>query len=278
MPELPEAETIAQQLSALLVGRRLTGATLFNPEICKIGKGVATFPFGARVTSVTRRGKKIIVAFDDESAVLFSLGMSGTLRLRPDVLPAHTHIAMNFDGTEVIYVDPRRLGRLDPRRPATALLASRPAVDAWCAARLGPDAHTVSWTEFRKRFTGRRAPIKTLLLNQKLLAGVGNIYADETLFRARVHPQARPAALNEAALKRVHAALRRVLNTAIAACGTTFRDYVTPTGGRGDFARFLKVYGRAGQKCRRCGAKIRAIAWPAGRTTHFCPRCQPLPK
>ncbi len=273
MPELPEAETIARGLDAIIRGRRLRAARCVTKGICE--RSVA-YPVGARVAAVTRRGKKVLLNFDDGTVLLVSLGMSGQLRKRnAGPLPAHTHIILKFEGTDILYVDPRRLGRLAPPGAATTMLARAAAIDAWCAVHLGPDALTITWPDFRSRVGGRRRAFKPLLLEQRVIAGVGNIYADEILHRARVHPKARPADLSGDALRRVHRATRTVLARAVKYCGTTFRDYVTPTGATGAFGAFLKVYGREGERCRRCGARIRRLGWPAGRSTYFCPDCQP---
>ncbi len=272
MPELPEAETIARGLDALIRGRRLLGARCLTKGICERR---AKYPVGARVSAVGRRGKKVLVHFDDGTTLMVSLGMSGQLRRANAPRPKHTHMILKFEGLELLYVDPRRLGRLTPARVATTLLAPEAEVARWCDRRLGPDALDVSWREFRTRVGSRRGAFKALLLNQHIITGVGNIYADEILHRARVHPRARAADLSEDRLRGVHRALKTVLRRAIKACGTTFRDYVTPTGETGDFGEFLAVYGREGEFCRRCGAKIKRLAWPPGRSTYYCPSCQP---
>jgi len=273
MPELPEAETIARGLDALIRGRKLLSMRCLMAGICE---RATKYPVGARVAEVARRGKKVLVHFEGGTTLLVSLGMSGQLRRRPNgPLPKHTHIVLNFDGLEFIYVDPRRLGRLVPSRVATTMLAAAGRVASWCDERLGPDATAVSWPEFRERVGARRGAFKPLFLNQRVLAGVGNIYADEILHRAGVHPQTPPASLDEAALRRVYRATKSILKKAVEACGTTFRDYVTPTGARGDFGNFLAVYGREGERCRKCGAAVERLSWPPGRSTYYCPRCQP---
>lgn len=275
MPELPEAETIARGLYSLIYGRRLLGARSLTKGICERR---ARYPVGARVAAVGRRGKKVVVHFDDGTALLVSLGMSGQLRRRGDgPLPKHTHMILKFEGLELLYVDPRRLGRLTPSRVATTMLGGGGEVARWCDDHLGPDALGVSWAEFRARLGRRRGAFKPLLLNQKVIAGVGNIYADEILHRAGVHPKAHPAGLSAERLRGVHRALRAVLGKAIDACGTSFRDYVTPTGASGDFGNFLAVYGREGERCLKCGAVVERVSWPAGRSTYYCPRCQPAP-
>jgi len=272
MPELPEAETIARQLDALLRGRRLVAFRQLTAGICERR---ARAPVGVCVAGVGRRGKKVLVNFENGATLLVALGMSGQLRRRDGgPFPPHTHLVLSFDEAEVIYVDPRRLGRLDVARPATTMLAAEAAVAAWCDRRLGPDALSIGWPEFRERVGKRRGAFKPLLLNQRVVAGVGNIYADEVLHRAGVHPRTRPADLADDELRRVHRALRAILAKAVAHAGTTFRDYVTPRGDAGDFAGFLAAYGREGEPCRRCGGRIRRLSWPAGRSTFYCPRCQ----
>ena len=273
MPELPEAETIARGLDALIRGRRLLGARTMTKGICERR---SKYPVGARVARVGRRGKKVLIHFDDGTVLLVSLGMSGQLRRRPEgQLPKHTHAILNFEGFDLVYVDPRRLGRLTPSRDATTMLAPGEEVARWCDGRLGPDAVDVSWPAFRERLAGRRGAFKPLLLNQRVVAGIGNIYADEILHRAGVHPGARPADLSLEQLRRVHRATKAVLTRAIKACGTTFRDYVTPTGATGDFGNSLAVYGREGERCRKCGSTIKRLRWPPGRSTYYCPSCQP---
>jgi formamidopyrimidine-DNA glycosylase len=275
MPELPEAETIARGLDALISGRRLVGTRWLTKGICERR---SKYPVGARVAAVGRRGKKVLVHFDDGTVLLVSLGMSGQLRRRPNgAMPKHTHVILKFEGLDLLYVDPRRLGRLTPSRVATTMLAPEAEVARWCDGRLGPDAVDVSWPEFRERVGERRGAFKPLLLNQRVLAGIGNIYADEILHRARVHPKTRPVDLSLERLRRVHRAAKAVLERAIKACGTTFRDYVTPTGASGDFGDSLAVYGREGRPCRKCGSPVARLRWPPGRSTHYCPSCQPEP-
>jgi formamidopyrimidine-DNA glycosylase len=276
MPELPEAETIARGLDGQVRGRRLLAARCLRKGICD---RKVRYPVGARVASVGRRAKKVLIHFENGTTLLISLGMSGQLRPRPaGRLPRHTHLLLTFEGAEFVYVDPRRLGRLAPAREATTMLAPAEEVARWCEERLGPDAVDVGWPEFREAVARRRGALKPLLLNQRVIAGIGNIYADEILHRAGIHPRARPADLPEKALRRLHRATRTVLRRAIRANGTTFRDYVTPTGARGDFGDLLAVYGREGEGCRRCGAAVERLRWPAGRSTWYCPGCQPEPE
>jgi formamidopyrimidine-DNA glycosylase len=156
------------------------------------------------------------------------------------------------------------------------LFGDADAVAAWCDARLGAEPLAMTWRQFKAAVGGRRKVFKQLFLDQRPVAGVGNIYADEILFRAGVHPQSRPADLSDADLKRVWRSMRAVLTAAIRSCGTSFDgNYVTAEGVPGDYGSRLFVYKRAGEPCRACGAVVKQIRWPAGRSTHYCPRCQP---
>lgn len=273
MPELPEAETIARGLDRLARGRRLLKARILTAGICERR---LTFPVGAKVRGASRRAKKVLLTFEGDITLMISLGMTGQVLQRDGrSLPAHTHLILTFDrDLEFLYVDPRRLGRLEPARVATTMLAPAREVAAWCDSRFGAEPLEITWPEFKRLVGGRRKVFKQLFLDQRPIAGLGNIYADEVLFRAGVHPKARPADLGDDELKRVWREMRAVLRQAIRACGTTFRDYRTATGATGDFVKRLYVYGREGQPCRRCGRAIVRMNWPAGRSTHYCPRCQ----
>jgi len=274
MPELPEAETIARGLDHLARGRRLLKARVLTAGICERR---VKFPVGARVRGASRRAKKVLLTFEGGATLLISLGMTGqVLRRDGNGLPAHTHLILTFDrGLELLYVDPRRLGRLEPARVATTMLAPAEEVAVWCDGRFGAEPLDTTWPEFKRLVGGRRKVFKQLFLDQRPIAGLGNIYADEVLFRAGVYPKARPADLNDEELKRVWREMRAVLRQAIRACGTTFRDYRTATGAAGGFVTRLYVYGREGDPCRRCGKPIVRLNWPTGRSTHYCPTCQP---
>ena len=212
MPELPEAETIARGLDTLIRGRRLLGARSLTKGICE---RLSKYPVDARVSGVSRRGKKVLVHFDDGTALLVSLGMSGQLRRRPNgPLPKHTHMVLRFEGLDLLYVDPRRLGRLTPSRVATTMFAPDREVARWCDGRLGLDALDVSWAEFRARLALRRGAFKPLLLNQRVIAGVGNIYADEALFLARLHPLRAAGSIGPREARRLRAAVLETLQAA----------------------------------------------------------------
>lgn len=226
--------------------------------------------------SACRLGKflliELIAANGDSSAraLLVHLGMTGQLTVRPaaEPLAPHTHIVCALDdGSELRYADPRRFGRVALATPdeLTPILL-----------RLGADPLEISREEFCRRLGARRARIKALLLDQRVLRGVGNIYADESLWRSRIHP-ARPAArLGQARLARLHSELRRVLLDAIRLGGSSISDYVGANGERGRFQLRHRVYDREGKPCRRCGASIQRTLI-AGRSSYYCPRCQRRP-
>ncbi|HZT73714.1 MAG TPA: bifunctional DNA-formamidopyrimidine glycosylase/DNA-(apurinic or apyrimidinic site) lyase [Terriglobales bacterium] len=204
---------------------------------------------------------------DPRVLLLLHLGMSGKLLLVPAAAPLapHTHFVLRLaGGRELRFSDPRRFGRVALGRPGGAADPRRQIVP-------GREPLDIGAAEFARLFHGRAAAIKSLLLNQALLRGLGNIYADESLFRAGIAPRARH--LSRARLERLRRAIRGVLQEAIAAGGSSIADYVASDGARGWFQTRHRVYGRAGRPCPRCGAPIRRIVL-AGRGTHFCPRCQ----
>lgn len=275
MPELPEVETVVRGLRKRVEGRRIEQVELHQPLILR-GDSLRfehVVP-GARIGGLERRGKFIVFHLDTKPrdaaswCLIAHLGMTGQLFCCPPDLPyeKHTHVTFWLDtGEQMRLRDPRRFGRLE-MIPTTQL---EPYF-----ARLGPEPLEVSFPVFAKRLAGRRAPIKSLLLNQGLLRGLGNIYSDEALFAARIHPTTPAYRLGAAALRGLYAAIRRVLRGAIRSEGTSFSDYVTAEGRLGDFQYRLRVYGREGEPCHRCGARIRRIVL-SGRSSHFCPRCQP---
>jgi formamidopyrimidine-DNA glycosylase len=273
MPELPEVETIARWLRRYVQGRRVEDASLLHPDF-------ADDPWGLRralsawrgraVGAVERRGKMLRLRLG-EGWLYLHLGMTGRLYLVAANAPLapHTHFRMRLAGGEELRcVDPRRFGGVGWAQGRESPLARR-----W--ARLGPDALAIGGREWTALF-GRRRPVKALLLDQSLIAGVGNIYADEALFRARVHPALPAHRLAPEGVRRLCRALRCVLREAIEAGGSTLRDYRLPDGSPGRFQMRHRVYGRTGEPCLRCGTPIRRIRL-AGRSAHFCPRCQPGP-
>jgi len=269
MPELPEVENVGRALFHNLAGRALTGLRVrFGGVLGQSPARTRAALLGKRVTRVHRHGKYLIVHFDGEGGpayLMIHLRMTGQFFIlegyRPD---KHVHLVFDFEGRPVHYRDVRKFGRLtlveDGERPAAL-------------AHVGPDMLTVRFPQWRDRIAGRRAPIKALLLDQGIAAGLGNIYVDESLFLAGVHPEARPCDLDEKTLREVLRRGKQVLRLAIRHGGTTFLNFTDFYGRPGNFRRKLRVYGRGGEPCRTCGTALERIV-VGGRGTVFCPRCQ----
>jgi len=272
MPELPEVETVRRALELELREARVLavdGRSIALRRPLVIEDLAAVLP-GRRFAAARRRGKFLLLDLDPPGTLLCHLGMSGRLTLDAAEAPLlpHTHAVLRLgDGRELRFVDPRRFGLMAWLEPGTE--KTDPSL-----ARLGPeplDPEIGRWLP--PRLKARQAPLKTLLLDQHLVAGVGNIYAAEALWRAGIRPdrEGRRTALPR--LARLAQEVRAVLEEAVAEGGTTIRDYAAPSGDFGYFAVRLEVYGRQGKPCRRCGAELRAGVL-GGRTTSWCPRCQ----
>jgi formamidopyrimidine-DNA glycosylase len=272
MPELAEVETVARGLRGL-VGRSIVAVRLGKTDFIDRPERLEALLPGSRLAEVRRHGKLLVAAFErDRPAgeafwLVVHLGMTGQLVVHQiaDAAAPHTHVRLALDdGRELRYIDIRRFGRMEI---ATA---------EELAARLGPlgaDPLEVDEAEFRERLGSRRARVKALLLDQSVLRGLGNIYADESLWRARLHPTRVGSELSGEELGRLWRAIREVLREAIRRRGTSVANYVDAQGLPGTYQKRLRVYRRGGRGCPRCGEKIeRAVV--AGRTSHFCPRCQ----
>jgi formamidopyrimidine-DNA glycosylase len=288
MPELPEVETIANGVHARVHGRRILRVwTSGKPQTFKSPEAeIAAALTHATIQSVRRVGKTIVMTLASTpksrkptppTEFLIHLGMSGRLLVSaPDIpLPPHTHAVLSLGAAasesaarEIRFVDPRRFGRLSIHQPATRNL--QPATPY---TGPGSEPLTIPLPDFIALFHNRRTPIKAALLNQSLLHGVGNIYADEALFLAAIRPRRQAARLTRAELTRLRTALIRVLRHAIRLGGSSVSDYVDADGVRGFFQLRHKVYQRTGQPCLVCGTPIQRITL-AGRSTHFCPSCQ----
>ncbi len=262
MPELPEVETIRRTLAPRLEGRRLLAAEFFERRVLEGPPARAAARLrGQTVRALRRYGKHLVVEFESGLLLAIHLGMTGSLVWAQEPGP-HARACFVFDHGRVFYDDPRMFGRLEvcealPRR----------------IARLGPEPLEIPQAEFLARLRVRRGSIKPLLLNQTFLRGLGNIYTDEALFRAGIHPRALAARLTPERARRLYQAIRAVLRAAIASGGTTISDYVDAEGQPGGFQVRLRVYGRAGEPCPRCSTPIRRIL-TSQRGTHFCPKCQ----
>jgi formamidopyrimidine-DNA glycosylase len=276
MPELPEVETVANGVDARVRGQRIDRVwTSGKPQTFKSSEAeIVETLTGARIERVRRVGKTIVmdVARKDKTPAQFlvHLGMTGRLLVsQPEVaLPPHTHAVLSLSGApggkagrEVRFVDPRRFGRLSV------------VTEAGGYAGPGAEPTTISVEEFSRLFKGRKLAIKAALLNQSILHGVGNIYADESLFRAGIRPRKQAGKLTKAELARLHGALQQVLAHAIELGGSSVSDYVDADGIRGFFQLEHKVYGRAGEPCLDCGSTLKKIV-VGGRTTVYCPKCQ----
>ena len=281
MPELPEVENIALGLKEAIADKRITRVRIFNSVIIKGPHQRRWRKFLAeltwqRIAFVGRRAKRLIISTDKGLTLLFQLGMTGKFLLRDGSgskpREKHTHLVMDMqDAPAVHFMDTRRFGRvwllddLDPAAPDGAMAAAG-------LGALGPEALDIGLRAFKRMLQVKR-PIKTLLLDQSRIAGLGNIYVDESLFGAGIHPLTLCSEISEEKAGRLCREISRVLKQAIRAGGTTFSDYRNAYGDMGQFRRRLRVYGRAGQACRRCAEPIQKTVL-AGRGTHFCAQCQ----
>lgn len=275
MPELPEVETIRRQLAPHLEGRTIRTMRILDARWTRPyePEEVERQLTGARIERVGRAGKYLHLALSGDRHLLMHLRMTGTLLFDPDLEPVHTRVHFELDrGRRLLYVDPRRFG-------TGHLLADAGARQAYLAARLGAEPFTPAFTVdyLRSAARGRRAPVKAFLLDQRRVAGVGNIYADEALFRARIHPLRQAGKLTRADWERLHSAIEQVLNAGIDAQGATIDDFRHVDGARGSFQELFLVHRRAGQACPGCGHPVRKIV-AAGRGTYVCERCQPKPR
>jgi len=270
MPELPEAETIARTLAAAGAGAIIRQVRLLRRDFLKTGSQARLRQLaGVKIVAVTRRGKCVILEAPPWRVVL-QLGMAGRVYVhesgRPP--PPHTHLVISLaDERQIRYANSRRIAA------GVHLLAGG---QAGPLAGMGLDADRISRNDFITRLAGRTAPIKAALLNQSILAGVGNIYADEALFRAGIRPTRRIRRISRAELAKLHRAVRAVLAEAIDAGGSTVSVSTPFADANGQLGRFTichRVYGRYGQRCRRCRVVLRRTT-VAGRTTTYCPRCQ----
>jgi formamidopyrimidine-DNA glycosylase len=275
MPELPEVETIRLALEPHVVGRTFEHVEILDPRLVRPFEpfAVATELDGERVAALERRGKYLIVRFESGRVLLIHLRMTGSLRHAAggelgDDLYRRAVVRLD-DGSDVAYRDVRRFG--------TWSLLEPEEVDDYLARRLGrePLERTFTAQRLGERLVNRRAPLKAALLDQRTVAGLGNIYVDEALWRARLHPLREARALDDDELRRLTRAIRESLRAGLARQGASLRDYSTPDGSRGRAQEEFRVYGRTGEPCPRCGTPIDKIR-VAGRGTWYCPHCQLL--
>lgn len=275
MPELPEVETYVRELEPELLGRTITQARVFWPRTIA-QPGVAAFLEGIhqqRFAHFDRRGKYMLLGLQSQQTLIVHLRMTGELHIyapthalyrEPD---KHTHVVFGLDdGRHLHYRDQRKFGRIwlvDDAEEVVGALGPEPLDSAFTPA------------QFAQALRGRRASIKTLLLNQAVVAGVGNIYADEALFRAGIHPQRGADQLNRDEIAKLHEAVQFVLQRGIELKGSSLQNYIRLDGMTGNFQEEHQVFRKGGQPCPRCKTTIERIV-VAQRGTHFCPHCQPL--
>jgi formamidopyrimidine-DNA glycosylase len=267
MPELPEVETTVRGLERVLNGRRISQVEARRPDLRRaLPSDLGQRLTGARVVGLRRRAKYGLIDTDRGDTLVFHLGMSGHWRIDPSGTLKHDHFIIEVeDGRRVALNDARRFGSLD--LVPTAELAEWPTFKA-----LGPEPLDLDAKALRKRLAGRTAPIKLLLLDQRIVAGLGNIYVCEALYRAGIHPARAGGSISLERLKRLVPAIHDVLAEAISAGGSTLRDFASPDGELGYFSKTFAVYGREGKPCG-CGGTVKRIV-QGGRSTFYCPRCQ----
>jgi len=269
MPELPEVQTVVAGLAGPLARQVIRRCQILRPDIIRtVTPRLPDRLLHRRIDGIERQGKRIILRLSPPASLVFHLGMSGRLTLEHPGTPLapHTHARLGFDTC------PLELRFRDPRRFGGIWFSSGESSNGAGLSPLGPDALTIRAT-ILSRLLLRRRQVKALLLDQRIISGLGNIYVDESLFRAGIHPLSVAEQLRRDEINRLACSIRKTLHLAIASGGSTLLDYRRADGLEGDFQRQLQVYGRDGQPCLRCGARIRRII-AAGRSTHFCPRCQ----
>jgi len=294
MPELPEVETVARGLQQAIAGRRILSVTMGKTDFIDDPAAIEQQLPGRRIERVERYGKFMLLRLSEangtascsegvakdfgsetresaSAALLVHLGMTGNLAPSLAARPheKHTHVTFLLDdGRELRYTDPRRFGRMAylERAPLGVELE-----------RFGADPLEITSEEFAEQFHGRRARIKALLLDQSVLRGVGNIYADESLWLAKIHPAMLGANLSVQKAEALRRALQAILRNAIALRGSSISDFLDAEGQPGEYQRHHRAYGREGKKCFRCGAMIRRVI-VAGRSSYFCPACQHVPR
>ena len=275
MPELPEVETVKRTLETKIVGKRITQVQVLLPKLI-LPLQIEEFKpkvEGSVISGLGRRGKYLLVELSSSFTLIISLRMTGRLVFLPASqevpMNKHTHFVVEFeDRSHLCFNDIRKFGTIHCMPLEGVKTCSE-------IAKLGPEPLGTDFSEawLKERLLTKNRKIKQLLLDQTFIAGIGNIYADEILFRARIHPETIAVTLSPHQVHSLYSAIREILAAAVLQKGTTIKDYVDGEGNIGNYQSFLKVYGRKGQKCYDCGNEIKTIKL-GGRTSHFCPECQ----
>jgi formamidopyrimidine-DNA glycosylase len=267
MPELPEVQNVVDSLRPLVCGRKIQHINVLRQDVLTPPDAQWHIRLVGRcVQNISRRGKRIYIQLNDGNWLFVHLGMTGRLRLVPDELPLerHTHLAISFRCTPTV-----SLRFIDARRFGGVFWVGKACGDE----SLGPEPLELPWKELAQRLRVTSRMVKAALLDQRVVAGLGNIYVDEALHRAGIRPTRVAKRLTDDEVRQISTAIRTVLKRAIAAGGSTLRDYVNAEGTPGSFQTLHRVYGRESKPCRRCKTRIRRIVL-GGRSTHFCPACQ----
>jgi formamidopyrimidine-DNA glycosylase len=269
MPELPEVETIVRDLRSALTGQIVRRAEFLNTLIKESGdKPPASALENKRLLAIDRRGKNMIFRFEGNLSMVVHLKMTG--RLLFEKLASreekHLHFQIEFNKSRLYFYDVRKFGRIGIYDAHA--LEKHPRL-----SKLGPEPFALKPAEFVCLIKARNKPIKVALMDQEVIAGIGNIYADESLYDAGIRPNCRPVKISTERLKRLHRSTTKILNKAIDNRGSSVDDYLDGFGNSGQFQKLLKVYGRTGEKCHKCKAIIKRIVL-GGRSTHYCPKCQ----
>ena len=273
MPEMPEVEIIRRYLDTQVAGKTIMNLDIRLPRMIKWPdvEGFRALVTGRTIKAMNRRGKYLLMELDNDSKVVFHLRMTGRLVYEPtgDTSDHHARVIFHLqDGASLVYGDTRTLGTIHGLKPQESGMLKG-------LAEMGPEPLSAEFTAeyLYKTANQRKVAIKSFLLNQKYIGGIGNIYADEALFLAGIHPLRPANSLTQAECGKLWVSVNKVIADGIADGGTTFRDYQNGEGGKGSHQEHLYVYGRKGEQCRNCGAVIERIT-VGGRGTHFCPKCQ----
>jgi formamidopyrimidine-DNA glycosylase len=275
MPELPEVETIVRRLRLTLIGQKIKAVQVLYPGILRCSQKVFVQSLtGNIIREIRRKGKFILFELTSGRTLILHLKMTGQVLIEPPSVPAdrHTHVIFSFFSSDfqMRYRDIRKFGFFALGQGNSSTL--NPYL-----SRLGPDPFEITSHQFVKIILPRKRAVKSLLLDQSLISGLGNIYVDESLFQAKMHPLTRADSLSPVRIKSLHRIIKKILDRAVSWQGSTLRDYRRPDGISGGFQNYHQVYGRTGTPCPFCHTPIEKIR-VAGRGTHFCPSCQKVEK